>query len=247
MSGTPADVKIGEIHCGDSAKPTTRIALPARRARVNMLAVPAKEYHTMGKTSVATRIAAAALAAELGVKPSRTVKALQSLTMPSDFAPRKGSEGRRPTPETKDWETPFATGSSSWGYVVQGAPKRVISLPDDRPAYWAALQGEVLLGHVRNSFACCVGEAFEYVGGRVSRVSPAQVVMRYLQRFRVVDIRVQVQLAGADAVKVAYLDYDPVARDADPVEYTLAGSARHILERLRWVSVNDQCQLDDDE
>jgi hypothetical protein len=40
---------------------------------------------------------AIAIAAELGVKPSRTVKAMQALAvMPLDFAPRKGSEGRRP-------------------------------------------------------------------------------------------------------------------------------------------------------
>jgi hypothetical protein len=202
----------------------------------------------MGKASISIRNAAISIAAELGVKPSRTVKALQSLTMPRDFAPRKGSEGKRPvTQAMADWETPVSDGSVSWGYVVQGSPKRVISLPDDRPEYWATLQGEILLGHVAHSFAHTVGEEFDYVNGRVSRITPADVVMRYLRRFRVIDTRVEVEVAGADAVKVAYLDYDPVARDADPVEYTLTGSARHILERLRWVSVNDQYQPDEDE
>jgi len=244
VSGTPADVKIGEIHCGDSAT-TTSIALPARRARVNTLAVPAKEL-IMGKASISVRNTAQAIAAELGVKPSRTVVRLQALAAMQEFAPRKGSEGRRPEAPAKDWETP-THGPVSWGYVVQGAPKRVISLPDCNPEYWALVQGETLLGHVRYSFAHTVGEEFDYINGRVSRVSPAAVVMRYLRRFRVVDTRVEVEVAGADAVRVSYLDYDFVARDVDPVNYTLIGSARHILERLRWISINDSCQLDDDE
>jgi hypothetical protein len=200
------------------------------------------------KSSISIRNAAISIAAELGVKPSRTVRRLQALAaMPQDFAPRKGSEGRRPTPEVNDWETSVSHGPMSWGYVVQGSPKRVISLPDSNPEYWALVQGETLLGHVRNSFACRVGDTFEYIGGKVSRITPAEVVMRYLQRFRVVDIRVQVQLAGADAIRVSYLDYDPIARDAVEVDYTLIGSARHILERLRWTSVNDQYQPDEDE
>ena len=198
------------------------------------------------KASISVRNTAQAIAAELGVKPSRTVVRLQALlSLPRDLSPRKGSEGRRPEAPAKDWETP-THGPVSWGYVVQGAPKRVISLPDSNPEYWALVQGEILLGHVRHSFAHTVGEEFDYINGRVSRVSPAAVVMRYLQRFRVVDIRVEVQLAGADAVRVSYLTYDHVARDVEPVDVILTGSARHILERLRWTTVDDPCQLDDE-
>jgi hypothetical protein len=198
----------------------------------------------MGKTSVATRIAAIALATELGVKPSRTVRQMQELaTLPRDLAPRKGSEGRRPEAGAKDWETPVANGSSSWGYVVAGSPKRVISLPDSNPEYWAAVQGEVLLGHVRHSFAHSVGEEFDYLCGRVSRVSPAAVVLRYLRRYPI-NSKVKVTLIRESAVGVEYFDYDHVAEDVVHHKYALSGGPRHIVERLRWISIGEEPRRD---
>jgi hypothetical protein len=77
----------------------------------------------MGKASISIRNTAQAIAEELGVKPSRTVKALQSLTMPRDMAPRKGSEGRRPpviVPEIPTFER-VVTPTPSWVYVETSA------------------------------------------------------------------------------------------------------------------------------
>ena len=200
----------------------------------------------MGKASVAVRNAAVAIADDLGVKPSRTIKGVRALaSVVRDFAPRKGSEGKRPVAQVADWETPGPDGPSSWGYVVAGSPKRVISLPDDNPEYWAILQGEVLLGHVAHSFAHSVGEEFDYVNGRVSRITPAKIVMRYLRRFRAaIDTRVSVTYIREGAVGVEYWDYDQCAEDIYHVKYPLTGSARHIVERLRWISVDDQRQRD---
>ena len=196
----------------------------------------------MGKASVAVRNAAVAIAAELGVKPSRTVRQMQALAaMPRDVAPRKGSEGKRPQAPAKDWETPMWEGPSSWGYVVAG--KRVISLPDSNPVYWAAVQGEVLLGHVVRSFAHNVGEKFDYISGSVSRVNSAQVAVRYLQRYQVRP-EIEVTVVSEDTIEVAYLDWDQCAEDADPVRYTLSGSARRMIEHVRTIDILPQGERD---
>lgn len=197
----------------------------------------------MGKASISIRNAAISIAAELGVKPSRTVKALQSLTMPRDFAPRKGSEGKRPTTEITDWENPVSDGPTSWGYVVAGSPKRVISLPDDRPEYWALVQGEVLLGHVIHSFAKPVGEKFDYINGRVSLVNSAQVAVRYLQRYQVRP-EVEVTIVSSDTIEISYLDWDQCAEDTENVCYTLSGSARRMIEHVRTIDILPQGERD---
>jgi hypothetical protein len=198
----------------------------------------------MGKASVAVRNAAVAIAAELGVKPSRTIRQVRALASAiHDVAPRKGSEGRRPVTGTEDWVTPVAEVASSWGYVVQGAPKRVVSLPDSNPEYWSLLQGEILLGHVRNSFAKPVGEQFDYIRGRVSRVNSAQVAVRYLQRYQIRP-EVEVTVVSSDTIEVAYLDWDQCAEDVDPVRYTLSGSARRMIEHVRTIDILPQGERD---
>ena len=193
----------------------------------------------MGKASVAVRNAAVAIAAELGVKPSRTVRQMQALAAASairDFAPRKGSEGRRPEGVGEDWETPVH-GLVTWGYVVQGAPKRVISLPDDNPEYWAAVQGEVLLGHLFASGAKPVGTAYQLRrSGRITRISPVAIIQRYLRIFPSVNRRLtdhlDVRFSGWDKVTVAFWEWDDVAEDVNPTSLEENGSARSLLEFL---------------
>jgi hypothetical protein len=193
------------------------------------------------KASISVRNTAQAIAAELGVKPSRTVRQMQALAMPRDFAPRKGSEGKRPEAPAKDWETPVWHGPSSWGYVVAG--KRVISLPDNNPGYWALVQGEVLLGYVIYSFAKPVGEKFDYISGRVSRVNSAQVAVRYLQRYQVRP-EVEVTIVSEDTVEISYLDWDQCAEDTENVCYTLSGSARRMIEHVRAIDILPQGERD---
>jgi hypothetical protein len=199
----------------------------------------------MSKSSTATAIIAAIIADEMGVKPSRTVRQVRALatlaTLVRDVAPRKGSEGKRPVAQAMaDWETPLSHGPVSWGYVVQGSPKRVISLPDDRPEYWATLQGLTLLGHVRNSFAKQVGTWFDYRwGGSVSRISPAAVVLRYIRRFPIPQDRIEVSFREETVVGVQYTYYCSVAEDLHKVGFPLEGSARHVVERLREIYANE--------
>jgi hypothetical protein len=194
----------------------------------------------MGKHNTTLTAAAAIIADEYGIKPSRTVRQVRALASlpPQDVAPRKGSEGRRPETEVKDWENPVWHGPSSWGYVVQGAPKRVISLPDDRPDFWSAAQGEILLGHVIHAFAHSVGEEFELRGDRwVSRVSPVAVVQRYLRMFPTVKARltdhVDVTFTGWDKITASFLAWDDVAEDVAPASKWTYGSARELVEFLK--------------
>jgi hypothetical protein len=194
----------------------------------------------MGKSNVALNTASAIIADELGVKPSRTVRQVRALatlaTLVRDVAPRKGSEGRRPETEVKDWETPLSHGPVSWGYVVAGSPKRVIALPDCNPEYWALVQGEILLGHVTCSFARTAGEEFDYINGRASRITPAAIVQRYLKRFADVNRRLtdhlEVRFDGFDGVTVTYLEWDDVAEDVNPTSSAECGSARTLVEFL---------------
>jgi folate-binding Fe-S cluster repair protein YgfZ len=88
-----------------------------------------------------------------------------------------------------------------------------------------------------------VGEEFDYINGRVSRVSPAAVVLRYLRRYPI-NSKVKVTLIRESAIGVEYFDYDHVAEDVVHNKYALSGSARHMVERLRWISVDQEPRRD---
>jgi len=74
----------------------------------------------MGKSNASLNTAAVVLATEYGIKPSRTVRQVRGLAaMPQDVAPRKGSEGKRPSvavPEIPTFER-VVTPAPSWVYV----------------------------------------------------------------------------------------------------------------------------------
>ena len=88
----------------------------------------------MGKHNTALTAAAIVLADEYGIKPRRTVRQVRDLaTMPRDFAPRKGSEGRRPeaVPEIPTFER-VVTPTPSWVYVETSARWGVVMEDEGR-------------------------------------------------------------------------------------------------------------------